>query len=272
MKFLYCVVSAVCLALTLPEVAAQPYGLTNRVGNTTLRMPPALPVLNYSSSNAFGSLSFTGPVAIVSAPGETSRLFIVEQPGRIIVITNLASPDAHPIFRHQQLARWAAANRGCWAWPFTPAMERTVSFSSSTPSPFLGTRYDRLARFEISPNNPNQGLVNSEVILISQPDDASNHNAGDLHFGPDGYLYVALGDEGDANDTWANSQRINKDFFAGMSAPRCGQAPRQPGADSASGYRGPHQLRRSARQSVCRRHRNSTAFPSPAMSAPSFGR
>jgi hypothetical protein len=73
-----------------------------------------------------------------------------------------------------------------------------------------------LSRFETSPANPHLALTNSEVVLINQRDEASNHNGGDLHFGPEGYLYVALGDEGGANDNWNNSQRIDKDFFAGL--------------------------------------------------------
>lgn len=52
--------------------------------------------------------------------------------------------------------------------------------------------------------------------MISQYDEASNHNGGDLHFGPDGHLYVALGDEGGGNDIFGNSQRIDRDFFAGL--------------------------------------------------------
>src|SRR5713101_6785788 len=70
----------------------QPSGLSNRVAATTLKMPPSLPVYGYSTTNALGNMTFTAPVAIVSAPGDTNRLFVVEQPGRIVVITNLASP------------------------------------------------------------------------------------------------------------------------------------------------------------------------------------
>src|SRR6185436_10999718 len=72
---------------------AQPFGLTNRVANTTLRMPAVPPVVGYTTTNAFGNLSFTDPVAIVTPPGETNRLFILEQRGRVAVITNLAVPN-----------------------------------------------------------------------------------------------------------------------------------------------------------------------------------
>jgi uncharacterized repeat protein (TIGR03806 family) len=47
-------------------------------------------------------------------------------------------------------------------------------------------------------------------------DQAGNHNGGDLHFGPDGYLYVSLGDEGGGNDQYNNSQLIDKDFWSGI--------------------------------------------------------
>ncbi len=52
--------------------------------------------------------------------------------------------------------------------------------------------------------------------MIRQYDEANNHNAGDLHFGADGYLYVSLGDEGGANSQYDNDQLIDKDFFSGI--------------------------------------------------------
>ncbi len=77
-------------------------------------------------------------------------------------------------------------------------------------------RHDVLSRFQVSSGNPNQGDPNSEVRFITQWDEANNHNAGDIHFGPDGYLYVSLGDEGGGYDDHHNSQRIDHDFFSAI--------------------------------------------------------
>src|SRR6185369_6373883 len=144
---------------------------------------------------------------------------IVEQIGRIVVITNLASPT-RTVFMDISSRVHFAGEEGMLGLAFHPGYLTNryffVDYVTWTNGVSSSTRQDRLSRFEISPTNPNQGLANSEVILISQPDDFSNHNAGDLHFGTDGYLYVSLGDEGDANDTGANSQRIDKDFFSAM--------------------------------------------------------
>ena len=68
-------------------------GPIQRVPNTTLAMPAALPIYGYSVTNAFGTLNFADPVCITSPPGETNRLFVVERGGTIAVITNLASPN-----------------------------------------------------------------------------------------------------------------------------------------------------------------------------------
>jgi glucose/arabinose dehydrogenase len=76
--------------------------------------------------------------------------------------------------------------------------------------------HDVLSEFRVTPTNANVALPTSEIRYFAQYDEADNHNGGDLHFGPDGYLYVSLGDEGGGNDTFANGQRIDKELFAGL--------------------------------------------------------
>ena len=80
-------------AFFLCNLQGQSAGLTQRVANTTLQMPASPPRFGYTLSNAFPGLSLTEPVGIVSPPGETNRLFILEKGGNIVVITNLANPN-----------------------------------------------------------------------------------------------------------------------------------------------------------------------------------
>lgn len=208
------------IALTLTGISGRAAGLTQRVPNTTLQMPASPPTYGFASTNALGGLTFTNPVCIVTPPGETNRLFILEKRGRIIVITNLASPT-RTIFM-DITGRVASDNnpanvgdeRGLLGMAFHPnyASNRYFYVSYST----TGALRNRLSRFESYSTSPDQGNPNTEVILIDQTDDAGNHNGGDLHFGPDGYLYVSLGDEGGSNDNGNNSQLITRDFFSGI--------------------------------------------------------
>jgi uncharacterized repeat protein (TIGR03806 family) len=188
-------------------------GGPGRVANTTLHLPSSPPSAGYILTNAFGNLSFMWPVGIVTPPGETNRLFVVEQQGRIAVITNLANPTRTVFLDLTDRASYSG-EEGLLALAFHPGYATNRYFYVWYTT--RGTRYDRLSRFEIDPNNPNRGLPTTEQILINQQDDAENHNGGQLLFGPDdGYLYLSLGDEGGsaAND---NVQRVDNNFFSGI--------------------------------------------------------
>jgi uncharacterized repeat protein (TIGR03806 family) len=79
-----------------------------------------------------------------------------------------------------------------------------------------GSVYERVSRFTTRADNSNAADTTSELVLIQQLDEAGNHNGGDMHFGPDGYLYISLGDEGNQNDSLDNSQTITKDFYSAL--------------------------------------------------------
>ncbi|MEJ0088970.1 MAG: hypothetical protein WDM80_04345 [Limisphaerales bacterium] len=59
-------------------------------------------------------------------------------------------------------------------------------------------------------------MPDTELPLITQIDGADNHNGGDLHFGPDGYLYASVGDEGPQYNGNRNAQIITNKFFSAI--------------------------------------------------------
>lgn len=181
--------------------------------------PPGIPGTDESSANApvwnlplapgfpewrwedaLGDLTFEEPTAVVAPPGETNRLFVLERTGWIQVVTNLAAPNRTPFLDLRPNLYASYLEAGALALAFHPGYATNRQFfvlrtvaeidPEGTTNLFLV-----LARFETSADDPNQADPLSEVRLISQKDGSDAHNGGDLKFGPDGYLYVSLGDE-----------------------------------------------------------------------------
>ncbi|MCS7091619.1 MAG: PQQ-dependent sugar dehydrogenase [Limisphaera sp.] len=214
---------ALATGLTVYPLQGSPL---QREPNTTLRMPLVPGRFGYTYQEAFPGLVFTNAVALATPRGETNRLFVVEKQGRIVVITNLQSPSRSmflDISSRVSSSLTVSDERGLLGLAFHPGYRTNRYFYvfytglATTPVPGgTNSLHNILSRFQTHPDDPNRADPNSELRLLVQRDEASNHNGGDLHFGPDGYLYVALGDEGGAHDQYANSQRIDKDYFAGI--------------------------------------------------------
>ena len=201
-----------CLLFPLSSTAA------SRQANTTLAFPQE--PYSYALVDAFPGIVFAdGAVAMATPPGETNRLFVVERTGAIYVISKLSNP-VKSVFLDLSGKVDATGEGGALGLAFHPGYSSNrlffVFYTLQTSTADGSGFHDRLARFQTSPTNPNLALNESEVPLITQYDEADNHNAGDLHFGPDGYLYVSLGDEGGGNDRFGNSRTITRDFFAGI--------------------------------------------------------
>ncbi len=216
MSFLRCAfVFLVCVG----PASSQPYGLTSRPTNTSLRLPSTPPTYSYAVTNAFGNTTFPNPVAMTAPPGEVNRLFIAEQAGRISVISNLTAPT-RAIFLDLSSRVIGGGEQGLLGLAFHPGYATNgyffVFYTDDTTTRAGTGRHQVLARFQVSSNNPNAALATSEVTLLTMFDEHTDHNGGDLHFGPDGFLYVSLGDEGDQNDSLDNSQRIDKDFWSSI--------------------------------------------------------
>ncbi len=183
-----------------------------------LRMPLTPAIYGYTTVNAFPGLGFGQPVCIASVPGETNRLFVLDKLGRMYVITNLVNPNL-TVFMDLSGRVYTGSESGLLGVAFHPGYATNrfffVFYSASTNGAGSGL-IQRLSRFQTSMGNPNQAPTNSELMLINQKDPAGNHNGGDVHFGPDGFLYVSLGDGGVQYDGSRNSQTITSNFFSAI--------------------------------------------------------
>jgi uncharacterized repeat protein (TIGR03806 family) len=208
-----------------------------RVPNTTLALPPEPPVeaAGYTWQNAFGSLTFSLPIAIRNAPGQSSHLFVVQRNSgieRVNLALNTRSTflnlKTHLDTTNSPQRRLATnSENGILSLAFHPNYKQNgyfYVFYSTTITNVSNTNpqlYQRVSRFQATgtPGAYDQASTAdpaSEVPMISQRDQAGNHNGGDIHFGNDGYLYISTGDEGGANDEWNNARFIDKDFFSAV--------------------------------------------------------
>jgi glucose/arabinose dehydrogenase len=154
---------------------------------------------------AFPGLTFTQPVDLQNADNGNGRLFVVEQAGRILIFANTDTVQSAEVFLDiRSQASDLGFEEGLLGLAFHPSFAANghyfVYYSISGP------RRTRVSRFTADPQRPDTTAAGSQidVITISQP--YANHNGGQIAFGPDGFLYIALGDGGSSNDPGDNGQ------------------------------------------------------------------
>jgi glucose/arabinose dehydrogenase/mono/diheme cytochrome c family protein len=214
--------AAAFFAVVTPLLVLGQSGL-QRANNTTLtNFPPVPPQQGYLLANAFPTVSLNNPVCITSPPGETNRLFILERGigdniGKIVVITNLAAPT-RTVF--MTLPVLSDVESGLLGLAFHPGYATNgyfyVFYSRSLTTSQGSGRHQRIARFTTAPPDANVASSGTELPLITQFDTQANHNGGDLAFGPDGYLYASVGDEGLQYNGDFNAQIITNKFFSAV--------------------------------------------------------
>lgn len=194
-----------------------------KVPNTQLNVPASPPPTAISLVNALPGLTFSAPICLRSPAGDSSRLFVCEKGGllRVVPEVTAAVPSATTFLDLPALlaSRGESINTdsesGLLSVAFHPDYQNNGNFYIFYSVNANGL-HQRVSRFTRSIGNPDLADPASERILIDQADDAGNHNGGDMHFGPDGYLYISVGDEGNGDDALDNSQRITKDLFSGI--------------------------------------------------------
>ena len=159
---------------------------------------------------AFTDLKFELPLGIRFADDGRDEMYVAEYGGRVKVVPNDPAADTATVFLDLS-ERIATAPPGeFFAIEFHPDYAENgtffVRYKLQNPERTV------LSRFQRSASNPLEADPESEVVLleIETPGNANNHHGGDLAFGPDGYLYVALGDGGTQFDQAGNAQDRTK--------------------------------------------------------------
>ena len=173
-----------------------------------LEEPPpveALPLAPVELEPAFPGIELDRMVLLTHASDDTGRLFVVLQPGRIVVFENSPAVESAQTFLDiRERVSDAGNEEGLLGLAFDPVYAENgyfyVYYSASRP------RRSVISRFSVSPGNPNRADPGSELVFLEVEQPYSNHNGGHLVFGPDGMLYVGLGDGGAAGDPQGNGQ------------------------------------------------------------------
>ena len=158
---------------------------------------------NFTLEPAFPNLHFDRPVALTHAGDD--RLFVVEQEGRIYTFVNDAAVETATLFLDiRDLVNDAGNEEGLLSLAFHPNFQENgyffVDYTTSDP------RRTIISRFALDASDPSLGDPQSEVVLLEIGQPYSNHNGGQIAFGPDGYLYVGMGDGGSGGDPQGHGQ------------------------------------------------------------------
>jgi len=170
-------------------------------------------IADVQSNLALVADNLVSPLSVVESPDGTKRLFIVDQAGKIYIVPNGGPMSTTPFLDlSAKIVALSPAydERGLLSMAFHPAYQTNGKFYVFYTAPpnagGPGTGWNNLTRiseFKVSAGNANLADPASEKVILEADHPQGNHNGGTLAFGPDGYLYIGIGDGGGSNDNAA---------------------------------------------------------------------
>ncbi len=153
---------------------------------------------------------FTRPLLLTHAGDGSNRIFVAQQGGKVLILDEVGSTLEMPFLDLTALVSPAANNlagyseQGLLGLAFDPAYTENGYFYVN----YTDVGGDTVvARYSVS-DDPNVADPTSAVVLLTQEQPYQNHNGGYMAFGPDGYLYIGMGDGGSAGDPQNNAQNM----------------------------------------------------------------
>lgn len=163
----------------------------------------------------------TAPLAMVQPNGD-DRKFIIEQDGRVRILTADGQLLDEPFLdiRHKLKPQWSDFDeKGLLGIAFHPkfkengrfyvAYSAPISFGNDLAKEFWWSHTNIVAEYRVSANDPNKADPNYEKIIYETDWPQFNHNGHWIDFGPDGMLYISMGDGGYAND-WGIGHNVTE--------------------------------------------------------------
>ncbi len=156
--------------------------------------------------------TFEGALGMVNAADGSDRLFVIRQAGQVEIIDGgqvLSSPFLD--ISGQTVGSGERGLLGLAFHPDFPAVDRVYINYTASGVAGIPNGDTVVSEFTLSETDPNQVDPDSERVLLTIAQDFSNHNGGNLRFGPDGYLYIGMGDGGSGGDPCNRSQTLDPD-------------------------------------------------------------
>ncbi|MEY2630396.1 MAG: hypothetical protein RLZZ469_1293, partial [Bacteroidota bacterium] len=151
---------------------------------------------------------FSSPVEITCAPND-ARLFVVQQSGLIRILNPNGTINTTPFLTLTSSTILSGGERGLLGLAFHPNYATNGYFYVNYTR--AGDGATVIARYTVSAD-PNIADAGSGTVLLTVAQPFSNHNGGSIKFGPDGYLYIGMGDGGSGGDPGNRSQNINENL------------------------------------------------------------
>lgn len=183
-------------------------------GTLPLKVQLAFPGLKWSGwspEDADGRPQQFRPILLTNAGDGSNRIFVPSQQGVIHAFENREDVGETKVFldiTDRVTYKDNENEEGLLGLAFHPKFKQNGQFFVyyiTKKAPHTSV----VSRFRVSADRPDQALADSEEVLLEIPQPFWNHKGGTLAFGPDGYLYVGLGDGGAGNDPFENGQNFN---------------------------------------------------------------
>lgn len=165
---------------------------------------PAFCTAQYKLKQAFPALSFLQPTDFQQPPDGSNRNFVLTQQGIIYVFPNDSSVQKAKVFLDLTGKVKYGGELGLLGLAFHPDYKNNGYFyiNYTTDNPLRSI----IARFSVLSGNPDSADAASQFNILELNQPYENHNAGQLAFGKDGYLYIGFGDGGGGGDPLNNGQ------------------------------------------------------------------